>query len=87
MQSVFCFDRFSQVIIKVFGCITKRSEDDNLLVALIDRIGKLIAKVGYKLLQLAVVFRSNIRQHQQQQIKVLHILLQISTPSDMVKVL
>ena len=53
---------FDQInIVKKFAEDFKR--DDNLFIAIVDRIGKLMAKVRNELLQFAVVFRSNIRQH------------------------
>ena len=37
------FDGFRQAIVQVFGGITKGRKDDNLLVSLVDGVGKLMS--------------------------------------------
>ena len=57
-------DRLCHAILEVFSRIAEGGKDDNLLVALVYRIRKLMAKVSDELLQLAIVLGGNVRQHQ-----------------------
>ena len=66
-------DRLCQAIIEVFSRIAEGCKDDNLLVAFVYLIRKLMAKVSDELLQHAIVLGGNVRQHQQKQVQVFQV--------------
>ena len=87
MQPILFQNGSSQTVVQVFGGVGERREDNHLPVACVDGMGKLVAQVGNQLLQLAVVFRSDGTNHEQQKIKVLQILFEVAAPCDVVKIL
>jgi len=76
----------ADILIQILRRIRERSEDKNFLIARIDRLPDLIPNNIQKLIQLKVIFRSNIFHHQDQQLQVFQIFIDISLPRDIIHI-
>ncbi|MPN57371.1 hypothetical protein SDC9_205065 [bioreactor metagenome] len=71
---------FAYVVIQIGGRIGKRCEDDNLLIALVDRVLDFSFKDFEKLLKLTVMLRRNVGNHEVEQFQYVCISYQTVTP-------
>ena len=80
VQSMARFHMGADLIIQVVCRVRKGRKNDDLPVARIDRMGDLIVQQLKERLELAVMRRCDVVHHQKQQLQILRILRQLSSP-------
>ena len=74
------FHELAYVVIEITSRISKSCENDDFLVALIDRMLQLILDNSEQFLELAVVFRCDVSNHQSEKFQYIPIFYQTVSP-------